>query len=310
MTKAIYIDPSIKQPEKFKSVLEGYGDNIKVISKVVDCAPETIEVAIIWLSVPQIIRTFCNLKLLLVCGSGVDHLINSDLLPRSVPLVRLVDRNLRERVADYVLKHVNIYFNDGSAGVNLKVAPSNVLFETGCTKRVIGILGLGLVGTAIADKLIKNGFEVCGWVKKYKKRSIENVYVGASELKEFAENCNVIVCQLPLTADTRGILNKELFNAMPQGSHLINVGRGGHLNENDLIVALNSGQLSGACLDVFNVEPLPLDHNFHSNSKITVTPHIAGIIEPENLAHYAMTVIRSFYENKEVEGIVDYKSNY
>lgn len=303
--KTIYIDPNIKQPQIFKDVFLKYkGFNVTFDLK--EYLPKTVEIAIIWLEVPSILKEFSNLKLILVCGSGIDQIINSTLIPYSIPLVRLVDFNLRERVANYVLKYVKIHFNNLNEESNSK----NISSTSNDVKKTIGIMGLGLVGSAVAKKLNDNSFEVYGWVKTHKKRSIENVFIGYSELNEFAKKCEIIICQLPLTKETEGILNSKLFNNLPKGSYIINVGRGSHLNEDDLMSALQSGQLSGACLDVFNIEPLPENHIFYSNSKITITPHIAGIIDPINQANYAIEIINNFFNSKEVEGIVNYDFKY
>lgn len=310
--KIVYVDPSVKKHEVFLAALQERGEDFEAISNINDCLLERIEIAIIWREVPEVLKAFSNLKLLLVCGSGVDHIINHIALPLSVPMIRLVDPHLRSRVAHYVLSHIDMYFHEGPAreGQSLKESSFEVPVRSNGQRKTIGILGLGLIGTATAELLTSKGYEVCAWVRTSTLRRPNDAFVGMSDLKRLASRCDVLVCQLPLTVETQGILNSELFHAMPRGSYLINVGRGGHLNENDLIAAIDSGHLSGACLDVFNIEPLPADHIFNLHPNIVVTPHIAGIIDPQNLSKYAITVIEDFCMGKKVEGLVNYKLQY
>jgi len=171
-------------------------------------------------------------------------------------------------------------------------------------------MGLGLVGEATAERLVPLGFDVCGWVRTPRPRALPEVYVGDAELGAFARRFGILVCQLPLTRQTRRILCARLFDQLPWGAFLINVGRGGHLNESDLLAAIESGKLSGACLDVFEVEPLPAEHPFRFHSKITVTPHVAGKLIPERQALHAASIIASAYHGGRPAGVVDYDACY
>jgi glyoxylate/hydroxypyruvate reductase A len=306
--KTILIHPDVKGADQFFKILSTELEGFKIVSSLDNIDAENVEVAIIWLNVPKYLSQLKNLKLLMICGSGIDHIINSPDLPRKVPTVRLVDPYLRYRVTNYIIDQIFRQFlpdlnpQDQEIVLTKKLA----IFK----KPKIGIMGLGMIGAFMAKKLIEMGFHVCGWVRSTRPRTIDEIYVGDEQLKEFAKNCEVLVCQLPLTMATYKILNKNLFDLLPNGAYLINVGRGSHLEEDDLLSALDSGKLAGACLDVFEVEPLPQSHLFHSHEKITVTPHIAGYIGADTQAPYAAQVITSFYQNEKILGMVDYKTQY
>lgn len=291
----IYVDSGVKNVEVFKEVLTKGNVDFNVFSTLANIEPKNVDVAIIWLSVPERLSDCVNLKLLLTSGSGIDHLIQQGELP-DVPTVRLVDYKLRNKVADYVLKAVNEYM------------------EAICIKErsqiTVGLMGVGLVGTANYHKLREADYKVNCWVRSNKNREIDNVYVGASQLQNFVKNCNVLICQLPLTEETYHILNMKMFNLMPNDGYIINVGRGAHLNETDLISAIDNGKLKGACLDVFKVEPLPKDSVLRNQSAIKLTPHIAGGIFPEEQANYALEVISSFLKLGKVEGEVNKELSY
>ena len=310
--KIIFIDSSVKEPEVFKSILESESETHIVTTDFDKYSPEEIDIAIIWLQVPPIINSFSNLELILVCGSGIDHIIDNDNLPEGIPLIRLVDHGLRKRVANYVFDHINEFRNRLVETDGKLLSWDRQLKEEGAQKTnlKVGIMGLGLIGSTIAQTLESHGIELYGWARTNKKRVIKNVFIGRSSLKIFAEQCDVIICQLPLTPATKGILNKELFISMPKGGYIINVGRGAHLNEDDLLDAIETGQLSGASLDVFTIEPLPENHPFHEIPEIRITPHIAGIIDPQKQANYAYNVIQNFYSKKRVEGIVIQEERY
>lgn len=285
----------MKDVEVFKEVLTKGNDSFNVFSTFDNIEPEGVDVAIIWLSIPERLADFVNLRLLLTSGSGIDHLVQQGNLP-DVTTVRLVDYKLRNKVSDFVLNAVNEYMK----AINLKNR----------SRITVGLMGVGLVGTANYHKLKEAGYKIKCWVRSNKNREIDNVYVGGSQLPDFVKNCNVMVCQLPLTEETCHILNMELFNLMPNNGYIINVGRGAHLNEVDLVSAIDKGKLKGACLDVFKVEPLPKDSILRNQSAIKLTPHIAGGIFPKDQANYALEVISSFLKQGKVEGEVNRELNY
>jgi glyoxylate/hydroxypyruvate reductase A len=294
----VYLDKGVKDKDLFKQVLESSRLEINAFFDLDEVPSDKVDVAVIWLNVPNCLKQFSNLKLVLTCGSGIDHIIDSSLLPNSITTIRLVDERLRNKVANYVINAVASY----QSSVN----------ESNNSSLTIGIMGLGLVGEKSAKKLMQLGYNVIGWAKSStKQRLISDVYTGQDGLQLLAKRSQVIVCQLPLTNDTKDVLNRSLFYSMPKGSFVINVGRGGHLNENDLIDLINEGHLNGACLDVIKHEPLPESDILRNQSKIKITPHIAGGIFPEEQAKYAIDVIQKFFNReRQIEGVVDFKTMY
>jgi glyoxylate/hydroxypyruvate reductase A len=294
----VYVDKQVKDCELIKKVLNSSSIEINAFSDLSEVAANQVTVAIIWLVTPSCLKNFVNLKILLTSGSGIDHIIDSSLFPTSVPTIRLVDHKLRNKVADYVVEEVNNY-------KQLIDEPDNINIT-------VGIMGIGLIGQKSAEKLNQLGYEVIGWAQsKNKKRSVQSVYIGEENLYRFANKCNVIVCHLPLTKNTIQILNKKLFDSMPKDGYVINVGRGGHLNDEDLITTIQKKHLKGACLDVFKIEPLPLNDKLYDHREIKLTPHIAGGIFPEEQAKYAIEVIQNFFKgDNKIEGLIDFNKKY
>ena len=307
--KTIVLHPNIVNVESFREAISSQisGFAVEILSDSVN--PDAVEIVVIWLEVMDCIRNFRNLKLILVCGSGVDTVINMVSLPQNIPLVRVVDRTLQDHVSDYVVMAVLNHTRCWNHYINLQHQKHWEWKKSYRTKPTIGIMGLGAMGNVTATKLIALGFKVCGWVRGEYPRIISDVYQGREALDNFAKHCEIMICMLPLTRETKGILNNDLFNRIPKGAYLINVGRGHHLIEDDLIAALDSNHLSGACLDVFECEPLQYNHPFWTHPKITITPHIAGILLAEEQAMQAAKLIRSFY-NQTLKDVVNYHAGY
>ncbi len=308
--KTILIQSDVKDAEAFRDYLKLTLTDFNVVTSIKEAELSEIEVVIIWLDIPSFLKSLPNLKLILSCGSGVEHIIDSPYLPPRVPLVRLVDDYLINRVSNYVVEQIIEKYFPHFNIVNIANNQPTIFKEIHQSKIKVGIMGLGLIGSASAIKLKNLGFEVSGWVNTKKKRLIDDVFIGEAELGNFAKKCNVLVCQLPLTRETKGILNIHLFNFLLDESFLINVGRGGHLVESDLILALENNKLSGACLDVLEVEPILLNHPFNKYPNIKVTPHVAGYIGSDTQAPHASKVIKDFFNNYIINGVVNYNTFY
>ena len=166
-------------------------------------------------------------------------------------------------------------------------------------------MGLGEIGLACAEALHRLEFDLIGWSRT--KKEILNVgcFYGDESLKAFLSQSTILICLLPLTPETAGILNESTLAAMPAGSYLINVGRGGHLVEEDLLDALNTGHIAGATLDVFRDEPLRKDHPFWHHPNVTVTPHIAALTLPQTAAPVIANIIKRVRAGRKVPGMVD-----
>lgn len=273
-------------------------------------SPDMTDVAVVWLRANDIFSHFPNLQLVLSCGVGVETLLREISLPKSVNVVRLTDFGLRDQVSDYVtlavLQHTRNWNHFRMCqGARIWESPLSPL-----RKPEVGLMGAGTIGVEAYRKLTALGFNVNVWVRTIKSRQVTNVYVGESELESFARKSEVLVCMLPLTKNTHEILNRQLFDTLPKGAYLINVGRGEQIVEADLLSALDCGQLSGACLDVFAKEPMPGDCWIWSHPKVTVTPHIASRLNAEDQAMYAIDVISKHFDRKPMEGVVNRDIGY
>jgi len=246
---------------------------IEVWPKVSD--PAAIDAVLVWIPPEQGLAQFPNLKAILSLGAGINQL-DLKSLPPGVPLARLVDPGLTDGMRDYCAWAVMRYHrsldeheaNQVRRKWVYKMAPPK-------SSVCVGVLGLGELGATTAQRLAELGFQVRGWARSPKAIEGVSCFAGTAGLRDFAGKVNTLICLLPLTEETRGILARPLFEMLPRGARIINVGRGDHLVEPDLLAALESGQIAAATLDVFSREPLPTDHPFWSHPKITVTPHVA-----------------------------------
>ena len=261
---------------------------------------------------PGFLKTLPNLKAVFSLGAGVDGFLRDPEFPKNLPLVRFVDPTLMHEMAQFVTMHVLIahrgqrFFDamqrQSQWQQRMLTKPSR---DTG-----IGILGLGDIGATIATGLLGFDFQLSGWSRSPKSVSGVKSFAGKEELPQFLAQCDYCVCVLPLTDDTRGIMNADFFAKLPKDAFVINVARGGHLVEEDLIAALDSGHLSGAVLDVFQTEPLPADSPIWRHPKITATPHIAGITDPRMALAYVADCVARCEEGRPLENIVDLSKGY
>jgi glyoxylate/hydroxypyruvate reductase len=251
-----------------------------------------IDYALVWKPKPGDLARYRNLKAVFSLGAGVDHLFADPTLPK-VPICRLVDRALTRGMAEHVLTHV-LRFHRNLPGYERqqrafewKGLPIKLPEE-----RTVGVMGLGELGGAAAATLADFGFGVRGWSRTPKTIDGVESYAGGGALDAFLSKCEILVCLLPLTRATEGILNRNLFAKLPRAACLINAARGGHLLEEDLIPALDTGQLGGAALDVFRVEPLPRGHPYWTHPRILITPHVASVTDPRSSADLVADNIR------------------
>ena len=174
----------------------------------------------------------------------------------------------------------------------------------------VGVMGLGKIGSAVAIRLHQLGFQVLGWSRRTKSIAGVQVFIGQQQRTDFLAASKILVCLLPLTAETENILNSETLAQLPQGAYVINVARGNHVVEEDLLSLLNNKHLAGACLDVFRQEPLPQGHPFWSHPQITVTPHIASLTNPVSVALQIVDNYRRLYAGQPLLNQVDIQQGY
>ena len=176
--------------------------------------------------------------------------------------------------------------------------------------RRIGVMGLGTIGQDTAKKFAALGFPTAGWSRTHKTLPGVETFHGPDGLPKFLGRTNILVNVLPLTRETRGIMDKTLFAALPKGAFVINMGRGGHVVDDDLLAALDSGHLSGAALDVFNVEPLPPEHPYWAHPRVHITPHMAGYTNPRTASPGVIDNIKALRAGQPLKNTVDAKTGY
>ena len=269
-----------------------------------------IPALVVWQLKPELLAQLPNLEVIFTVSAGVDQ-IPTEYVPKNVTLVRMINTDLEQQLTEYACMGVlNIY-----RGLPLFTAQQrNHLWKPWYCKPAnqlnVGVMGLGQQGKAVLRGLQQFHFNCKGWARS--QHDIEGVdcFAGTKELNTFLSDLDVLICLLPLTAETKGILNQDIFTALPQGASLINMGRGEHVNEEDLIEALNSEQLSYALLDVACVEPLPEQHTFWSHPKVQLTPHIAGITRPEAGFISLKENIERWQKGLPLLGVVDLNQGY
>jgi len=255
-----------------------------------------IDYVLLWNYPNGFLREFPKLRAIFSMGAGVDQLMLDPQLPDNVPLVRMVDPGLAVFMREYVAMRVLHYHRDmPTYEAQQRAARWQKLPPVNAARRSVGVMGLGYIGGTCARTLADFGFAVRGWARTPQSLPGVTVIAGADRLVEFLAGLEILVCTLPLTEETRGILNLKNFSQLTRGAWLINVARGAHLVEADLIAALNSGQLAGATLDVFSTEPLPSTHPFWRDPRITITPHSSAMTCPETAApRVALNIKRDF----------------
>ncbi len=273
--------------------------------------PSEIEYALVWQPPRGALRGFPNLKAIFSIGAGIDHLSSDPDLPDGVPIVRMVEPGLTAGMIEFVVMSAlyhHRFMLDYAAQQQGKVWREIEQIPT--SQRRVGILGLGVLGGACAERLRDFGFPVAGWSRRAKTIAGVESFHGADGLTPFLNRSDILVCLLPLTGDTEGILNAETLAALPRGAALIGVGRGKHTVEADLLAALDSGQIGAATLDVFRDEPLPPDSRFWNHPRVVLTPHVASMTIAETAAEAVAANIRRMQAGQAPEPIVDLKRGY
>jgi glyoxylate/hydroxypyruvate reductase A len=270
-----------------------------------------IEAALVWRPASGWLASLPNLKLILSQGAGVDHILVDPLLPGHVPIIRLVDPAMTRMMVEYVTcqvlrlhLHEPGYRRQQQAGLWRQHMPPMA------SGRRVGILGMGELGAASAAALTALGFDVAGWSRSQKLLPDVMSFSGAAEYSAFLARSEILVCLLPLTQETRGILGAETFERLPRGAGIINAGRGGHLVEADLLAALEDGQIGDAVLDVFETEPLPAGHAFWNHPRIAVTPHVAAMSNPATAAEVIAANLRRLKAGEPFPDRIDPDAGY
>ena len=275
-----------------------------------DAAPA--DYAVVWKPPAAMLAGRTDLKGIFNLGAGVDAILQlGDALPSGVPIVRLDDAGMGVQMAEYVTHAVLRYFRRFDL-LDTQQKAGQWRFVKAHDKESfsVGILGLGVLGSRIAAGLAPFGFPLHGWSRTQKALAGVICHAGAESLPDFLAASRVVVCVLPLTTDTDSILNRANLSAMPAGAYLINVARGAHLVEEDLLALVQEGHIAGATLDVFRQEPLPPVHPFWQEPRITITPHIAAVTLRADSVRQIAAKINRLQQGHDIAGVVERLRGY
>lgn len=286
-------------PIDFRTLRDGLGNT------------DEIEVALAWKPEPGLLASFNNVRMIVSLGMGVDHLLADDKLPAGVAITRIMDDGLVGQMSEYAIYWALRHHRDidkYAASQQAKSWKPEAFVDT--IDRRIGVMGLGTIGQDTARKFAALGFPTAGWSRTPKTIDGVETFHGADGLARFLARTDILINVLPLTRETRGILNGETFARLPKGAYLVNMGRGGHVVDDELLAALESDHLSGAALDVFNAEPLPAGHAYWAHPKVRVTPHVAGYTNPRTASVGVIDNIKRLRTGRPLIHTVDPKTGY
>jgi glyoxylate/hydroxypyruvate reductase A len=266
---------------------------------------------LVWRPPAELFSRVRPAKAIFNLGAGVDALLAVPSLPREVPVIRLTDAGMAEQMAEYVTlavlrayREMDVY---AAQQGDCLWQPRPRLAKRGFG---IGLMGHGVLGRAIAAALLPFGFALASWSRAPKSIDGVRSFAGRAELPAFLAASRVLVCTLPSTPETAGILDRDTLSQLPRGAHVVNIARGELVVDADLLALLDSGHLAGATLDVFREEPLPPGHAFWHHPRVTLTPHVsAATLVPESVAQVAAK-IRAIERGEAVSGVVDLDRGY
>jgi glyoxylate/hydroxypyruvate reductase A len=259
-----------------------------------------------------LLKSMTALRCVVAPGAGVERILADPEYPPGLMMARMSQHDLRQRMLEYVLMHALRHHRQV---FDLEAQQRDKVWEMrwpqkAAPERTVGMLGLGELGGPIAEALSQVGFKVKGWARSPKTLKGVETFAGEAEFDAFLDGVEILVNLLPLTPETRGLIDARALHRLPQGAAVINAGRGPTVVEADLLAALESGWIDGATLDVFDVEPLPADHPFWTHPRVTVTPHNAASVTGETLAEGMRAVIAAVLEGRDPPQRVDISRGY
>ncbi len=300
-----------KDPKPWKSQLQDKIRNteIEIYPNIQD--KSKVDFIICWKPTDRVFDEFPNLKVVQSVGASIDHIINSQKINEHIIISRIVDKKLSVDMWEYLLsvvlsemKNLNFYYKNKANKIWKQKEYKSINDTT------ISILGLGKIGSYVAEKFAEIGFEVKGWSNSQKEITNVKSYIGKDEFYKCLENSDFLINILPLTKETTEIINKKSLKKIKKGGFFINVGRGEHLNEANLIELLNKKHLSGALLDVFREEPLKDKNILWKQSNLYITPHIASLTNVKSVINQIAENHHRFIANKKLLNVVSLKKGY
>lgn len=274
--------------------------------------PAAVDYALVWDPEPGRLAKLPRLRAIFGSGAGVDAIVADPHLPRHLPLVRCVPPEATQRMGEFVCWAV-LSLNKGARRMAIAQSKGEWdYFEPpfAAAAKTVGIMGLGAMGLRAAAMLRGLGIPVIGWSRTRKHVPGMECFAGLAEQAAFLARCDVLVCLLPATPETVGMISAPLLSQLPRGAGLVQVGRGAHQVMADIIAALDSGQLSGAMLDVFETEPLPAGSPAWTHPRITVTPHVASLPSRLERARYIADCIARFERGEALPNLFEPERGY
>ena len=274
-------------------------------------APDDVDFAIVWKPPPQVFERVCVRRAIFNLGAGVDALLSVPTLPRDVPIVRLEDAGMAIQMVEYVTLAILRAYREQDAYARAqreqRWAPrARIRKET----FPVGLLGLGVLGQAVAAALRAFDFPLLGWSRTKKRLEGVTTFDGPWGLRDMLVRSRVLVVLIPATPQTRHLLDRQMLSLLPAGAHLVNVSRGALVVEQDLLALLDEGHLASATLDVFDTEPLPAGHRFWHHPGIVLTPHVSAATLIDESAAQVAVKLRAMMRNQPVGGVVDPSRGY
>ena len=275
-----------------------------------------IQYAACWLPPANVVKSFPNLQVIFSLGAGVDAILSDPTLPRDVPIVRVNDDDLTNRMSEFIVMHVLMHHRQQlRLNDNQRKGVWDGFPQHAARDMTVGIMGLGVLGQDAAKKLRVMGFQVRGWSRTLKVIEGIKGFAGPAELDAFLSGADILVSLLPATHETDGIINRALISKLsrkgPFGAPiLINAGRGRQNNEDDILDCLDDGSLYGASLDVFRHEPLPASSRFWNHPKVMISPHTAADSDPATICIYIARQIARLQRGKTLQNQIDRKLSY
>ena len=272
--------------------------------------PAEVDMLIAWQPPDDLTTLFPNLRALLSVGAGADQFDLSQ-LPPDLPVVRMIEPGLTQGMVEYVTFAVLGLHRDMPRYLQQQRQQQWLAHASlPAGKRRVGVMGLGELGQAVAAQLVSLGFDCGGWSRTPRTLDGVTCWHGEQQLGDFLARSDILICLLPLTDSTRGMLNQQLFRQLPRDAALVQVGRGPQLDQDHLLAALESGQLRAAVIDVTDPEPLPPDHAFWTHPAIWLTPHIASQTQTESAAAALLANLRRYQRGEAMVGLIDRRRGY
>jgi glyoxylate/hydroxypyruvate reductase A len=271
--------------------------------------PADIRYLIAW-KPDDVIGSLPNLEVIFSVGAGVDQL-NLYAIPANVPIVRLLDPGLVDSMVEYATEAVIAIHRDlFDYALSQKERKWQPIPIRAAASRRVGVLGLGMLGSAVIERLKLFGFVCNGWSRSSRQIRGVNCFAGNEQLDAFLSQTDILICLLPLTDATRNLLNTRLFGKLPRGASLVHVGRGQQLVLTDLLEALNAGQIQNAIVDVMDPEPLPENHPFWTHPRVRITPHVGSMPQTESAIQAIMDNVRRHQRGQAMFGEIDRARGY